>query len=80
MRIAIAADHGGVGLTDELAARLRDAGHDVADLGTDAMQVLVMIDGNTSLRNLRTLVPHIDEARFNDIVGESVGRGLVSFS
>jgi len=34
MRIAFGADHGGVALKDILAARLRDAGHTVSDLGT----------------------------------------------
>ena len=35
MRIALAADHAGYVLKDELAAWLRDAGHDVIDLGTN---------------------------------------------
>jgi ribose 5-phosphate isomerase B len=35
MRIALAADHGGVDLKTALAERLRDAGHDVVDHGTD---------------------------------------------
>ena len=35
MRIALAADHAGYLLKDELAAWLRDAGHDVTDLGTN---------------------------------------------
>ena len=34
MRIALAADHAGYLLKDELAAWLREAGHDVIDLGT----------------------------------------------
>jgi ribose 5-phosphate isomerase B len=34
MRIAMGADHGGVELKDELAARLREAGHEVIDEGT----------------------------------------------
>ena len=33
MRVGIAADHGGFGLKEELAARLRAAGHDVVDFG-----------------------------------------------
>ena len=36
MRLAIASDHAAVGLKAELAAWLRDAGHDVADLGPDS--------------------------------------------
>lgn len=38
MRIALAADHAGYLLKDELAAWLRDAGHQVADLGTNASE------------------------------------------
>ena len=34
MRIALAADHAGFQLKDELATWLREAGHDVSDLGT----------------------------------------------
>jgi RpiB/LacA/LacB family sugar-phosphate isomerase len=36
MRIAIAADHAGYHLKDELAARLAGKGHDVIDLGTNS--------------------------------------------
>ena len=36
MRIALAADHAGFALKDELAAWLRDSGHVVIDLGTDS--------------------------------------------
>ena len=35
MRIALAADHAGYLLKDELVAWLREQGHDVADLGTN---------------------------------------------
>ena len=35
MRIALAADHAGYLLKDELAAWLREAGHEVEDLGTN---------------------------------------------
>jgi len=35
MRIALSADHAGFDLKDELAAWLRDDGHDVLDLGTN---------------------------------------------
>jgi ribose 5-phosphate isomerase B len=34
MRIAIGADHGGVDYKDHVAKRLREAGHDVEDVGT----------------------------------------------
>ncbi len=36
MRIALAADHAGYVLKDELAAWLRDAGHEITDLGTNS--------------------------------------------
>ncbi|SRR5687768_13664783 len=36
MRIALAADHAGFELKDELAGWLREAGHDVTDLGTNS--------------------------------------------
>ncbi len=36
MRIALAADHAGYVLKDELAAWLREAGHEVTDLGTNS--------------------------------------------
>ena len=36
MRIALAADHAGFALKDELAAWLREQGHEVADLGTNS--------------------------------------------
>ena len=35
MRVALAADHGGAGLKDELRTRLAEAGHEVTDLGGD---------------------------------------------
>ena len=35
MRIALAADHAGYALKDELVAWLREQGHDVSDLGTN---------------------------------------------
>ena len=35
MRIVLTADHAGVDLKDELAAWLREQGHDVLDLGTN---------------------------------------------
>jgi len=35
MRIALASDHAGFALKDELAAWLRDSGHVILDLGTN---------------------------------------------
>jgi ribose 5-phosphate isomerase B len=36
MRIALASDHAGYVLKDEIAAWLRDQGHDIVDLGTNS--------------------------------------------
>jgi ribose 5-phosphate isomerase B len=38
MRIAVASDHAGFALKDELAAWLRDSGHTVIDLGTNSTE------------------------------------------
>lgn len=38
MRIAVASDHAGFALKDELAAWLRDSGHVVIDLGTNSAE------------------------------------------
>ena len=38
MRIALAADHAGFALKDELAGWLREQGHDIADLGTHSSE------------------------------------------
>jgi len=37
MNVGIATDHGGFGLKEDLAARLRAAGHDVIDFGADKL-------------------------------------------
>jgi ribose 5-phosphate isomerase B len=37
MQVGIAADHGGFDLKEDLAARLRAAGHDVIDFGADEL-------------------------------------------
>src|SRR5882724_10680178 len=38
MRVGIATDHGGLGLKEDLIARLRAAGHDVVDFGADELR------------------------------------------
>jgi hypothetical protein len=48
-------------------------------LGQDGIQVLVMVDGYTSLRGLRTLAPHVDDDRFHHIVHAAVVAGLLAF-
>ena len=37
MRIGIATDHGGLGLKEELVARIRAAGHEVVDFGAHSL-------------------------------------------
>ena len=37
MRVGIATDHGGFGLKEELAAHLREAGHEVTDVGAHSL-------------------------------------------
>jgi ribose 5-phosphate isomerase B len=37
MHVGIATDHGGFGLKEDLAARLREAGHDIVDFGADKL-------------------------------------------
>lgn len=36
LRVVVAADHAGVALKDAVATQLRDAGHEVTDLGTNS--------------------------------------------
>jgi ribose 5-phosphate isomerase B len=38
MRVGIATDHGGFALKEELAARLREAGHEVTDFGANSLE------------------------------------------
>jgi ribose 5-phosphate isomerase B len=38
MRVGIAADHGGFGLKEDLAARLRELGHEVVDFGAYSLE------------------------------------------
>jgi ribose 5-phosphate isomerase B len=37
MRVGIACDHGGFGLKEDMAARLRAGGHDVVDFGAKTL-------------------------------------------
>jgi ribose 5-phosphate isomerase B len=51
MRIALAADHAGYLLKDELAAWLREAGHEVTDLGTNGPESVDYPEYGASLAN-----------------------------
>jgi ribose 5-phosphate isomerase B len=63
MRIVLAADHGGVQLKDHLAARLREQGHAVEDLGTHGAE---SVD-----------YPDFAHAVASSIAGESADRGIL---
>jgi len=62
MRIALAADHAGYHLKDELAAWLREAGHEVTDLGTNGPE---SVD-----------YPQFGEKLANEIAGGRAERGI----
>ena len=49
MRIAIAADHAGFSLKQELAAWLRSSGYDVTDLGTNSTEPVDYPDMQSNL-------------------------------
>ncbi len=50
------------------------------DLGQDAIQLLVLVDGNTSLRGLRQLVPHLDDQAFLGIIRAGIKKGILGLS
>lgn len=50
------------------------------DLGNDAIQLLVMVDGSTSLRGLRTLVPHMDDQTFLGHIRAAIKKGILDLT
>jgi ribose 5-phosphate isomerase B len=52
MRIALAADHAGFALKDELAVWLRDSGHEIRDLGTNDIESVDYPDFGARLANV----------------------------
>ena len=50
------------------------------NLEPDAISLLVMIDGTTTLRGLRTLVPQLDDTQFLSIIRDAVKQGVLSLS
>jgi len=50
------------------------------DLGQEAIQLLVMVDGNTSLRGLRQLVPQMDDQAFLGIIRSAIKKGILDIS
>lgn|GEM_PF-5755027 len=49
-------------------------------LTQEAISVLVMVNGNTTLRGLRTLVPQLDDAAFLGIIRDAVKRGVLELA
>ena len=70
MRIALAADHAGYSLKDELVTWLREAGHEVADLGTNSADSVDYPDFGARLASAVAL----DEAERGIVVcGSGIG-------
>jgi ribose 5-phosphate isomerase B len=70
MRIAAGADHAGFGLKDALVARLRDAGHEVVDVGTSSSE---SVDYPTFAHEVARRVAAGDAARGLLVCGSGVG-------
>lgn len=73
MRIALAADHAGYVLKDELAAWLRELGHDVLDLGTNGADSVDYPQFGTRLaRSIATEAAEIGVAVCGSGIGISI--------
>ena len=70
MRIARAADHAGYRLKDELAAWLREAGHEVTDLGTNGPESVDYPEYGARLANA---VASGQSDRGNVVCGSGIG-------
>jgi ribose 5-phosphate isomerase B len=70
MRIALAADHAGYALKDELVAWLRDQGHDVSDLGTNGPE---SVDYPLFGRKLANAIARGDAERGIAVCGSGIG-------
>jgi ribose 5-phosphate isomerase B len=70
MRIALAADHAGYALKDELAVWLRDQGHDVRDLGTNGPE---SVDYPLFGRKLADAIAAGDADRGIAVCGSGIG-------
>ena len=70
MRIALAADHAGYLLKDELVAWLRELGHDVTDLGTNGPE---SVDYPIFGRKLADAVASGDAERGIAVCGSGIG-------
>ena len=70
MQIALAADHAGFGLKDELVAWLREQGHDVSDLGTNGAE---SVDYPEFGRKLAQSIASGDAERGIAVCGSGIG-------
>ena len=70
MRIALAADHAGYALKDELVAWLREQGHDVSDLGTKGPE---SVDYPLFGRKLADAIARGDAERGIAVCGSGIG-------
>jgi ribose 5-phosphate isomerase B len=70
MRIALAADHAGYLLKDELVRWLREQGHDVTDLGTNGPE---SVDYPQFGRKLAEVIAHGDAERGIAVCGSGIG-------
>ena len=76
MRVAVAFDHRGVHLRERVIETLRDAGHDVVDLGTDTDAV--RIDYPDKARELGESIVRGDAERGVLVCGSGVGASVAA--
>ena len=51
-----------------------------ADLGPEAIQLLVLVDGSTNLAGLRQLVPQLDDPTFLGIIRAGIRQGILELT
>jgi ribose 5-phosphate isomerase B len=76
MRVAVAFDHRGVQLRDEVLATVADLGHDVVDLGTDT--AAVRIDYPDKAREIGESIRSGDAERGILVCGSGVGAAIAA--
>ncbi len=76
MRVAVAFDHRGVQLRDEVLATVADLGHDVVDLGTDTDAV--RIDYPDKAREIGEAIRSGDAERGILVCGSGVGASIAA--
>jgi ribose 5-phosphate isomerase B len=76
VRVAVAFDHRGVQLRDEVLATVADLGHDVVDLGTDT--AAVRIDYPDKAREIGEAIRSGDAERGILVCGSGVGAAIAA--